>query len=331
MAAGTDPGDQDVLSYDSLPLDPNGPFKNAWGRFGPSDELGMLNLLTPAVVAEAAKEIKTGERISLDLPLDYFRVPFFARPPFKQDLDNKAYHGNPNVNDDILHFNTQSSTQWDGFRHFAPRDDRRFLNGRTQEQLETSPVLGVGEWAQSGGIVGRGVLIDWADWAERHGKTLPAFEAIGIPLAQLQAVVNEQRIAFRRGDILIVRSGFGAAYAALGADARRALAEQPRVRLIGVERSHDMLRWLWERQFAAVAGDAIAFEVEPTLGEGVDPETSLHHRLLSGWGVPIGELFDLEVLARRCRELGRTSFFFSSVPLKVPGGVASPPNAIAIL
>jgi hypothetical protein len=64
--------------------------------------------------------------------------------------------------------------------------------------------------------------------------------------------------------------------------------------------------------------------------------------------MPIGELFNLEDLARTCKELGRTSFFVSSVPLRVcmdrrdlflelrltdgqvPGGVASPPNAVAI-
>jgi hypothetical protein len=33
--------------------------------------------------------------------------------------------------------------------------------------------------------------------------------------------------------------------------------------------------------------------------------------------MPIGEMFDLEALARKCEELGRWSFFVSSVPLKV--------------
>jgi hypothetical protein len=31
-------------------------------------------------------------------------------------------HGKYASNDDILHFNTQSSTQWDGFRHFSYQD-----------------------------------------------------------------------------------------------------------------------------------------------------------------------------------------------------------------
>jgi hypothetical protein len=51
---------------------------------------------------------------------------------------------------------------------------------------------------------------------------------------------------------------------------------------------------------------------------------------LAGWGMSIGEMFDLVKLALKCQELGRYSFFLSSVPLKVPGGVASPPSAVAI-
>lgn len=43
-----------------------------------------------------------------------------------------------------------------------------------------------------------------------------------------------------------------------------------------------------------------------------------------------GELFDLETLARTCEELQRWSFFVTSVPLNMPGGVSSPPNAMAI-
>ena len=105
--------------YTSLPLDPNGPPGNAWGRFGWNDELGMLNLLKPAVVATAAREITTGERIAVDLPLDAFPVPFFERLPFGHNLRNWDSWGHPATNDDVLTFNTQSSSQWDGFRHYG--------------------------------------------------------------------------------------------------------------------------------------------------------------------------------------------------------------------
>lgn len=104
------------IPFNSLPLDPNGPPGNAWGRFGPNDELGTLNLLTPEVVVEAAKEIRSGVRISLDWPLSLPSYPSFGRDPFKQEKILRS----PNcVYDDVLTFNSQGSTQWDGFRHYG--------------------------------------------------------------------------------------------------------------------------------------------------------------------------------------------------------------------
>ncbi len=42
-------------------------------------------------------------------------------------------------------------------------------------------------------------------------------------------------------------------------------------------------------------------------------------------------MFDLEALAKECEAQKRWSFFFTSAPLNLPGGIASPPNALAIL
>lgn len=82
-----------------------------------------------------------------------------------------------------------------------------------------------------------------------------------------------------------------------------------------------MLEWIWENQFAAVAGDAPSFESSPVgrgkAYEGKDGMWVLHQWLLAGWGMPIGEMFDLEELARHCESVGRWTFFLSSVPLKV--------------
>jgi hypothetical protein len=57
----------------------------------------------------------------------------------------------------------------------------------------------------------------------------------------------------------------------------------------------------------------------------------LHPVVLSGWGTPLGELFDLEGLAILAEKLNRWSFFFTSSPLNYTGAVASPPNATAIM
>lgn len=108
--------------FSSLPLDPNGPPGNAWGLYGPDDSLGALNLLTPATVAEAARtEIRTGERVSLDWQLNKPSHPSFDRPPFQHHRIVKKHPDGAVriVNDDFLSFNTQCSSQWDGFRHYG--------------------------------------------------------------------------------------------------------------------------------------------------------------------------------------------------------------------
>lgn len=77
-------------SFDSLPLQKDGPPGNAWGLFGKNDQLGMLNLLTPENTAAAAKEIIDGVRLSTDWPLNSMRTPCFGRQAFEHHLIHKS-------------------------------------------------------------------------------------------------------------------------------------------------------------------------------------------------------------------------------------------------
>jgi hypothetical protein len=47
----------------------------------------------------------------------------------------------------------------------------------------------------------------------------------------------------------------------------------------------------------------------------LDVKWALHPILLAGWGTPIGELSDLESLAKAYKRLKRWTFFFVSIPL----------------
>lgn len=165
----------------------------------------------------------------------------------------------------------------------------------------------------SGGIVGRGVLLDYHSWAEAHGISHPAFASTSIPLADLLQVAQSQNVAFRPGDILFVRSGYSNAFDAASPDEIQALLQNESAQAIGVQSSEEMLRWIWDRGFAAVAGDMPAWEAWPCQ----DRRFCLHEWLLAGWGLPIGELFNLETLAAECAKEKKWSFFFSSVPLNV--------------
>lgn len=168
-------------------------------------------------------------------------------------------------------------------------------------------------WTANGGIVGRGVLLDYATWAEKHNITLNPLTRHGIPVAHLKSLVQEQSIEFHTGDIVFIRSGFTRAYEALSTSEEAALPRDKGRRMIGVEPSEDILRWIWDNKFAAIAGDMPGFERAPDEGE----EEPLHQWLLAGWGCPIGEMFDLEELARELKGMGRYTFFLSSMPLKV--------------
>ncbi|KAH7252910.1 hypothetical protein MRS44_015912 [Fusarium solani] len=310
-------------SFDSLPLRKDGPHGNAWGLFGDKDECGMLNLLTPEKTAKAAAEIRDGVRVSTDWPLNRMSRPCFGRAPFEHNIKTKAPRA---VNDDTLTFNTQSSSQWDGFRHYAYQKEKLWFNGKTLDDILSTTVNGTQAWVERGGIVGRGVLLDYAAWADAKNIEIKAFETNSITVSTLKEVASSQGTTFEEGDILFIRTGWTRAYDKLSDDECKTLADYKTPPAIGIESSEETLRWLWDQSFAAVAGDHPSMEAWPCQNQ----DFWLHEWLLAGWGMPIGELFDLEQLSQECQKRGRWSFFFSSMPLKVPGGVASPPNGVAI-
>jgi len=174
-----------------------------------------------------------------------------------------------------------------------------------------------------------------------------------ISLSELKACATAQNVTFRQGDILIIRSGWTKAYLDLNSAERQAWAQRTPARLGGVATTKEMAKWLWETEFSAVASDAIAFESLPFIpgGEvGGLEKISLHEILLAGWGVPIGmsftkeralqskvdldpigEMWNLERLSEECAKQQRYTFFLTSMPLNIPGGIAGPANVLAIL
>lgn len=329
------------VPFSSLPTPSQSPLTpyNAWSVYGPDDELGFLNRQTPSLVAQAAaSEIRTGVRVSLNAALDFQgTTPLFGRQAFQKDV----YQKKPRVvHDDTWAFNTQSSSQWDGLRHFGYQKAQRFYNDVTLEDVagtsergrKNPQVLGIQNAARRG-IVGRGVLVDFQRWREGKGKDqvekaggFDSFSTSGIKLSWLQECLAEQGTQVRYGDILIVRSGFMTAYRQLTPDRLAAKTKESPPGMGGVAQSLDALRWIWDH-FSAVAGDQIGFESWPP---PADLGWSMHEVLLAGWGCPIGELFDLDELSAQCEREGRWSFFVVSEPTHVPGGVASPPNVLAI-
>ncbi|GAB1202340.1 hypothetical protein APSETT445_000952 [Aspergillus pseudonomiae] len=315
------------VPFDELPNP-----KQVWvGKPGSYEEgLGKLAILTPEVVAKAAStEIKTGRRVTMGWDLTKLNYPNLNRQPCQHKivplLGGVAY-------DDIYTMNPRGfSIQWDGLRHFSQtvpgQTERVFYGGVTAEEINdrSNDRIGMQHWAREG-IAGRGVLIDYAAWAEKKGITYSTFSTHQVRLSDILEIAKECNITFQKGDILFVRVGVTREWDTVMTDEqKKQYSDNPSPEHAGVEATTDMLRWLWDSGFAAIASDTISWEVYPP-----QSDVFLHEYVLAGWGMPIGELFDLEALARTCQDLQRWSFFVASVPLNMPGGVSSPPNIMAL-
>lgn len=146
-------------------------------------------------------------------------------------------------------------------------------------------------WVSSGGIVGRGVLLDYFRWSESQNRSYDPMRNHAITADDLQACADAQNVAIKAGDILFVRSGFTVGYAGLSEEEKIAWASNPTV-WVGVETSVKTARWLWDSGISACAGDAPGWESFPIwCGRsdlGGEEDLSLHEVMLSGWGMPIG-------------------------------------------
>lgn len=161
--------------------------------------------------------------------------------------------------------------------------------------------------------MGRGVLIDYAGWAKSKGIEVSHLSTQEITVSDLEEIATAQGVSFKPNDILFIHTGYPQALGSLPASEAETYAKGIPNAAIGVKSCEETLKWLWEKQFSAVAGDQPAFEAIPFQST----DFWCHEWLLAGWGVPIGELFDLKKLSEECRRLGKWSFFFSSMPLNV--------------
>lgn len=130
------------------------------------------------------------------------------------------------------------------------------------------------------------MLIDYASWAEKKGIKYTTFSQHEIKLSDIHEIAEECNITFQKGDILLVRIGVIKEWEKhMDVDAKQAYAASTSPKHAGVEGTMDVLKWIWNTGFAAVAGDAISWEVYPPPPGGI----LMHEYMLGGWGMPIGK------------------------------------------
>lgn len=275
-----------------------------WGRWGPDDERGAANLLTPDKVRSACAKIGMGRVFELgielrkDAPVGGERTS--PQHFMTHDGGDFAALGRDDwgTADDYIMLPTQGTTHIDGLAHIW--SGGRLYNDFSFKEVRSSGAARLGV-EKLGGLVTTAHLFDCADRPE--GARL----AIGV--ADL-----EERFAQERpepGDALLLHTGWMTA----------ALAGETAGRDFPVL-SVDAASWIADQDLAIVGADNIA--VEATGRRGVLPP--LHEILVRDLGVTLVELLRLdEPAAARVR-----SGLLVIAPLRISRGVGSPVNPLLI-
>lgn len=308
--------------YDSLPIDERG-WRSGWAVFGPDDQLGLINLLTPERATAAAGLVVRGVNFPLDMPLGAFDPPLNPRrePPHHTVIRQPTI-GFDDAWDRVF---PQAGSQWDSLAHVGI-DRSAYYNGATAEEVESGR-NGIDQWARHG-IVGRAVLLDVESILRNRGAYSPG-DRVTIGVDELEAARAVADVTFEPGDILLLHTGFARWYRDQDADSRRRLPGN--VTTSGLEPSEAVCRYLWNTHASAIGADNFAVEAWPAdFAVTAQPFGFIHQMLIGSFGMALGELWWLDALARDCRDSGVYTGMFVSSPWNAPGGISSPANAVVI-
>jgi len=261
-----------------------------WGKWGPDDEIGTLNYITPDTLAEAARLVTAGRVFALGIPLDRNGPQSGTRQRFNpihtmfrdggdrprtpaQVAEMQGYGGS----DDWIVMPLQCVTQWDSLAHIFY--EGRMWNGYDADLVTSSGAAKNSIDKTKDKIAGRGVLLDVARF-----KGVRALEpGYAITVADLEGTAAAQKVEVKRGDLLLIRTGHMSRY---------------------LDRND------WRH-----------FDLDPN---------PFHVLAIPNMGLTLGEIFFLEELAADCAADGRYAFLLVAPPLPVARGVGTPINPYAL-
>ncbi len=277
------------------------------GRWGPDDELGTLNLITPATRRRAARLVTEGLSVSMASDLSV------QHSPSTDSLTSHTAFSDPAapiaVADAVTLQGHGWSTHLDALGHIYT-DDVGY-NGRRRTEVFTGDGLSANAiTALKDGVFTRGVLLDVA--ASRGLPYLPADHVL--TRGELEDAEHAAGVTVEAGDALFVHTGLTARLAT-GPDAPDHRAG------LGI----DAVLWLRERDVALFGGDCV--ELLP----GPDPDLPLplHQLGIGAMGLTLLDWPHLDRLLAMCAQLQRRQFLLTVAPLPIVGGTGSPVNPIA--
>lgn len=297
-----------------------------WGRWGPDDELGTMNFVTEEKVAAASRLVRRGKVFSLALPLDsegpmngsFGRInPVHVMLQDGGDIASGAqdHLATLRYTDDAAYLVLQSSTQWDALAHIY--HDGKMYNGYGTEQVHSAGALKNSITNIKDRAVGRGVLLDIARY---KGKDALATSE-PISSEDLEGCAAQQGVEVGEGDFVLVRTGQLEERRQSGSWGDFAGGPAPGLAISAAD-------FFCPRHVAAVSTDTWGTEVLPN--ETPDVYQPLHIIMLVNAGIHLGEMWDMEALAKDCADDGIYEFMLVAPPLTVTGSVGSPVNPQAI-
>ena len=311
-----------------------------WGRWGPEDEFGTMNFLTPQKRLEAIQVVKEGVTISCQRPIEFLPSVDYdgttAAPAkrfsylYRRTSNPGYYKGGFLGNDSIwiemhsggrTHLDSPAHYHWEGklyngFPMELHQPIPEVLRARGGELPEESK-LGTDVLAE--GVIGKGVLLDipylrQRDWLEVGEGVFPE---------DLEEAEKTEGVRVEEGDIVVVRTGRTIHRVGFGPGTA---GQAGLHHWAGLHAA--CIPWLYERRVAVLASDT-ASDVSPSGYPNL--VLPVHMVGLAAMGLWLLEGCDLEGLTAACRQRSRWEFLFTFAPWKATGFSGMPVNPIAVL
>lgn len=280
-----------------------------WGKWGPEDEKGTLNYITPQVVKQAMSLVKKGKVYSLAIPLKK-EAPIW--PERNSIVHFALYHNDPSPGgmsdaEDMLIMSSHGTTHIDSLAHIWY--DNKLYNGWPASAVNSS---GTKKNAIDNvkGLVSRGVLLDIAGF-----KGVDALKkGYIITPKDMEDCLRWEGVSIQSGDVVLLRTGWINVF---WKDRIEFEAGEPGIGFAAAA-------WFKEREVSAIGADNNGVEVMPS--ERPPEITPLHKEIIRDQGCYIIELLQLDQLAMdKVYE-----FLFVAAPLQIRKGLGSPLNPLAI-
>lgn len=287
--------------------------------FGPDDQAGASNLITPKKVLEAAALITEGNLYPLSRTYDA-SMPLFGSRVFALRATGGVAGGPAGENDVIWNDDFLSTeigqvgTQFDGLGHIGIRTEEgdRYYNDVTGEDIHGHEGLAMLGIEHTKPFFTRGVLVNLQAF---KGEMLDA--GYEVTVEDLTGALERQGVdpdSIGEGEVVLLHTGWGSLW---GEDNERFNAGAPGIGM-------DAARWLAEKRVAVVGSDTWPVEVVPN--PNPDLAFPVHQELLARNGIFLHE----NVATERLADADVSEFVYSFSPMPIKGGTGAPGNALAI-